>query len=77
MDGTNSVRTKKVSSRTAKAMVKPSWRDWSEFPAVASTVKVPARIGPAEVMVPPVCLTARTSASRRGCSPIPLRRDAS
>jgi hypothetical protein len=62
------VRTKKVSSRTANAIVNPSWRDWLELPAIASTVNVPPRISPAEVMVPPVSATARTNDSGSGWS---------
>src|SRR5438128_5718810 len=64
MEGTRSVRTKNVSKRMAKAIVNPSCRDWSELPAIARTVKVPARMRPADVIVLPVLHTASMRGSR-------------
>ena len=70
VDGTSSVRTRKVSMRMPSASPNAMSRNCSPpepRPATRpNTTNVPARISPAEVTVVPVTLTARETAVRSG-----------
>ena len=67
---------RKVSIMMPAATPKPIWRIWSLSPVTASTAKVPARIMPAAVTVPPVrAMASRTaSGSDRFCASSRMRR---
>jgi hypothetical protein len=72
IEGTRTLRTRKVSRRTPKATTKPiSVRKVSG--RTPSTEKVPARTMPALVMTPPVTASARRMPCSEPCASVSSR----